>query len=146
MSARLACAMARGLRRPNANKFLCRGDGDVRRDRRESALVAGPRAAHSSRRKVMAMYDSNLDNIWPVEIKFVEDETHTHATARAQLRGGETIAATGDAYRNPTDARQPMIGEEIAAARALISLGSELLHTASMQIEQVTHRPVHLER
>jgi hypothetical protein len=90
------------------------------------------------------MYDSNLDNIWPVEIKFVEDETHTHATARAQLRGGETIAATGDAYRNPKDPRQPMIGEEIAAARALISLGSELLHAASMRIEQVTNRPVHL--
>jgi hypothetical protein len=92
----------------------------------------------------MAMYDSNLDNIWPVEIKFVEDDIHTHATARAQLRGGETLAATGDAYRNPTDARQPMIGEEIAAARALISLGTELLHAASMRIEQVTHRPVHL--
>jgi Domain of unknown function (DUF1876) len=90
------------------------------------------------------MYDSSLDNIWPVEIKFVEDETHTHATARAQLRDGETISATGDAYRNPKDPRQPMIGEEIAAARALISLGSELLHAASMRIEQVTHRPVHL--
>ena len=92
----------------------------------------------------MAMYDSNLDNIWPVEIKFVEDDIHTHATARVQLRGGETLAATGDAYRNPTDARQPLIGEEIAAARALISLGTALLHAASMRIEQVTYRPVHL--
>jgi len=90
------------------------------------------------------MYDSNLDNVWPVEIKFVEDTTHTHSTARVRLRGGETIAATGDAYRNPTDASQPMIGEEIAAARALISLGSALLHAASMRIEQTTDRPVHL--
>ena len=92
----------------------------------------------------MAMYDSNLDNVWPVEIKFTEDDIHTHATARAQLPGGETIAATGDAYRNPTDASQPMVGEEIAAARALISLGSELLHAASVRIEQVTQRPVNL--
>jgi hypothetical protein len=91
------------------------------------------------------MYDSNLDNIWPVEIKFVEDETHTHATARVQLRDDETISSTGDAYRNPKDARQPMIGEEIAAARALISLGSALLQAASMRIEQVTHQPVHLD-
>jgi hypothetical protein len=90
------------------------------------------------------MYDSNLDNIWPVEIKFVEDETHTHATARVLLRDGETISSTGDAYRNPKDARQPMIGEEIAAARALISLGTELLHAASIRIEQVTYQPVHL--
>jgi Domain of unknown function (DUF1876) len=110
----------------------------------ESALVSERRAAHSRDGKVMAMYDSSLDNIWPVEIKFVEDDTHTHASARAQLPGGETIGATGDAYRNPTDARQPMIGEEIAAARALISLGSALLQAASMRIEQVTHRPVHL--
>lgn len=92
----------------------------------------------------MAMYDSNLDNVWPVEIKFSEDDVHTHATARARLRGGETIAATGDAYRNPTEASQPMVGEEIAAARALISLGSALLHAASMRIERVTQRPVNL--
>jgi hypothetical protein len=92
----------------------------------------------------MAMYDSNLDNVWPVEIKFTEDDIHTHATVRVQLPGGETIAATGDAYRNPTDASQPMVGEEIAAARALVSLGSAMLQAASMRIEQVTQRPVHL--
>jgi hypothetical protein len=38
-----------------------------------------------------------------------------------------------------------MIGEEVAAARALVSLGAELLHAASARIEQVTHRPVHLQ-
>ena len=91
------------------------------------------------------MYDSNLDNIWGAEIRFVEDETHTHATVSAQLRDGQTITTTGDAYRNPKDDSQPMVGEEIAAARALIALGTELLQAASRQIEQVTHRPVHLE-
>ena len=91
------------------------------------------------------MYDSNLDNVWHVDIKFVEDETHTHATVTAQLRDGETVTTTGDAYRNPKDASQPVIGEEVAAARGLIALGSELLEAASRQIEQVTHRPVHLE-
>jgi Domain of unknown function (DUF1876) len=100
--------------------------------------------AHPIQWKVIAMYDSNLDNIWHVEVKFVEDETHTHATVRAQLRDGETMTTHGDAYRNPKDASQPMIGEEIAAARALIALGTELLEAASARIEQVTHRPVHL--
>jgi hypothetical protein len=90
------------------------------------------------------MYDSNLDNIWPVEIRFTEDDVHTHATVRAQLRDGETMTATGDAYRNPRDSSQPMVGEEIAAARALITLGTELLHAASTRIEQATHKPVHL--
>jgi hypothetical protein len=96
--------------------------------------------------KVIAMYDRNLDNNWHVEIEFDEDDTHTHATLRAQIGGDETITALGDAYRHPKDARQPMIGEEIAAARGLIALGTELLQRASRQIEQVTHQPVHLYR
>jgi Domain of unknown function (DUF1876) len=90
------------------------------------------------------MYDSNLENIWHVEIEFAEDEVHTHATVRAQLRGGEQVTTTGDAYRNPKDESQPMVGEEIAAARALIALGTELLQTASKQIEKATQHPVHL--
>jgi Domain of unknown function (DUF1876) len=85
------------------------------------------------------------DNSWNVEIRFAEDDVHTHATVRAQL-GDETLTATGDAYRNPRDDSQPMVGEEIAAARALIALGTELLHAASMRIEQATHRSVHLNR
>jgi hypothetical protein len=92
------------------------------------------------------MYDKNSDNVWSVEIKFDEDETHTHASVRAQLRDGQTMTTTGDAYRNPRDASEPMIGEEIAAARGLIALGSELLQAASARIEQATHHPVHLYR
>lgn len=92
------------------------------------------------------MSDRNADNIWNVEIRFSEDDVHTHATVRAQLRDDETLTTTGDAYRNPRDDSQPMVGEEIAAARALIALGTELLHAASTRIEQATHRPVHLNR
>ena len=92
------------------------------------------------------MYDKNLDTTWHVEIDFDEDETHTHATVRAQRGDGETVTTRGDAYRNPKDGSQPMIGEEIAAARGLIALGTELLQSASSRIEQVTHRPVHLYR
>jgi len=66
------------------------------------------------------MYDKNLDTKWHVEIEFDEDETHTHATVRAQRGDGETVTTLGDAYRNPRDGSQPMIGEEIAAARGLV--------------------------
>jgi Domain of unknown function (DUF1876) len=90
------------------------------------------------------MYDKDLENSWHVDIKFSEDETHTHASVRAELRDGAMVTTFGDAYRNPRDASQPMVGEEIAAARGLIALGTELLQIASKQIEQVTHRPVHL--
>lgn len=86
------------------------------------------------------------DNSWNVEIRFAEDDVHTHATVRARLGDDDTLTATGDAYRNPRDDSQPMVGEEIAAARAFIALGTELLHAASIRIEQATHRSVHLNR
>ncbi len=83
-------------------------------------------------------------NSWRVDIDFDEDETHTRATVRAEVRDAETVIAHGDAYRNPKDTNQPLIGEEIAAARGLIALGSQLLQQAAARVEQVTHRPVHL--
>jgi hypothetical protein len=81
---------------------------------------------------------------WTVEIDFDEDDTHTHATARAKVRGENALTASGDAYRNPRDQSRPVIGEEIAAARALIALSTELLQSAALQIEQETHHPVHI--
>jgi Domain of unknown function (DUF1876) len=92
------------------------------------------------------MYDKELNPNWRIEITFDEDETHTHATVRADRDYGEPLTARGDAYRNPMDSSQPMVGEEIAAARGLIALGSELLQSASARIEQSTHQPVHLYR
>jgi hypothetical protein len=92
----------------------------------------------------MAMYGKKLETDWHLDITFDEDETHTHATVRAELGDGETMTALGDAFRNPKDVSQPLIGEEIAAARALISLGTDLLHRASARIEAVTRHPVHL--
>ena len=90
------------------------------------------------------MYDKDLSSNWHIEIDFDEDETHTHATVRAQRADGATVTTLGDAYRNPKDSGQPMIGEEIAAARGLIALGTELLQDASSRRDQTTHQPVHL--
>ena len=92
------------------------------------------------------MYDKVMDNIWHIDVEFAEDDTHTHATVRATRDDGETVTALGDAYRNPKDSGLPLIGEEIAAARALIALGAQLLQRASSRIEQTTHQPVQLHR
>jgi hypothetical protein len=92
------------------------------------------------------MYDKILDDVWHLDIEFDEDATHTHATVRATLADGDTLEAMGDSFRNPKDLSQPMIGEEIAAARALIALGTDLLHRAGARIEAVTRHPVHLVR
>jgi len=90
------------------------------------------------------MYDRDLTNVWQIEIRFEEDETHTHATVRVDFDDGDSMTAVGDAFRNPKDPSQPMIGEEIAAARSLIALGTDLLHRAGSRIEAVTRHPVHL--
>ena len=90
------------------------------------------------------MYDRVLDNDWHIDIEFDEDDTHTHATVRARLCDDDEMTAIGDAFRTPRDVNQPMIGQEIAAARALIALGTDLLHRAGARIEAVTRHPVHL--
>ncbi|MEB3021204.1 dsRBD fold-containing protein [[Mycobacterium] crassicus] len=92
------------------------------------------------------MYDRDLTTRWRAEIEFDEDDTHTHATLRMEFGDGQGMTTRGDAYRHPGDGSQPMVGEEIAAARALIALGTALLGTASAQIEQATHHLVHLYR
>ena len=79
------------------------------------------------------------------EHEFFEADVHTHASAHARLRD-DTLTTTGDAYRNPKDPSAPLVGEEIAAARALIALGTDLLMAASANIEKSTHHPVHLYR
>jgi len=109
------------------------------------ALVNGLREEHAYLGKVIDMYDKDLTNKWHVEIEFFEDDVHTHASAHARLRD-DTLTTTGDAYRNPRDPSAPLVGEEIAAARALIALGTDLLMAASADIEKSTQRPVHLYR
>ena len=52
------------------------------------------------------------------------------------------MTARGDAYRNPIDSNQPLVGEEIAAARALIDLGSQLLQAAAAQMSRSLTNPL----
>ncbi|GID91580.1 DUF1876 domain-containing protein [Amorphoplanes digitatis] len=86
-----------------------------------------------------------LTRTWTVEITINEheDEGRTHAAAvlhsmRPLLRG------EGDAHRSPRDREVPEIGDELATARALADLAYKLLDVAAGDIEQFTHRPVHL--
>ena len=101
-----------------------------------------PRQAAPVMGKVISMQSTG----WHVIIEFDEDDRHTRATATARVREDRPMTARGDAYRNPSDSNQPLVGEEIAAARALIDLGTQLLQAAAAQIEQVTNQPAHLVR
>jgi hypothetical protein len=60
-----------------------------------------------------------------VSLEVVEEGPTTHATARLEIDGDE-LTGTGKARRNPDDPDRPMIGDELAIARALLVLAREL--------------------
>ena len=70
-----------------------------------------------------------------LSIHLVENETDTVATAVLDLRG-DHFEAKGKARRNPVDPLKPLIGEELAIARALRSLEGQITETAEEKIEQ----------
>jgi hypothetical protein len=81
--------------------------------------------------------------IWTVEIIIDEHENRTRAEARLVTDGTE-YAGRGTARLNPSDRNVPLIGDELAAARALSELSHRLLHAAADDIESVTAEPAHL--
>jgi hypothetical protein len=60
-----------------------------------------------------------------VNLEVIEEGHTTNATARLVI-AGEELAATGKAQRSPDDPDRPMIGDELAIARALLVLAREL--------------------
>jgi hypothetical protein len=73
-----------------------------------------------------------------------EDELRTHARARLQAGDRADLLGEGTARRNPSDREVPVIGDELAVARALSDLAHNLLDAAANDIEAITSRPAHL--
>ncbi len=69
-----------------------------------------------------------------IEVGIDEDATTTLVHATLKLRG-EHFNATGRAKRNPIDPSIPLIGEELALARALGSLEEQIIDSAYAKIE-----------
>jgi hypothetical protein len=69
-----------------------------------------------------------------IEIGIDEDDTVTLVHAVLDLRG-DHFTATGRARRNPIDTNVPLIGEELALARALGSLEDQIIDTAYAKID-----------
>lgn len=78
-----------------------------------------------------------------IEVVVEEDPERTEARASLDLRGRE-FGGWGRARRNPADPNIPMIGEELAVARALYDLSHHLMDAAASAIEEYEGRPVHL--
>jgi hypothetical protein len=86
---------------------------------------------------------SSGERVWTVEVIFTEDEDRTRADAR-MLGGHGEWHGWGRARRNPTDANVRLIGEELAAARALSDLSHQLIDAAAYTIEAFEGKPAHL--
>lgn len=75
------------------------------------------------------------DVMWHVEVAFSEDGDRTRADAIVEL-AGQRFHGFGQARRAPGDPQVPIVGEELAAARALSDLSHKLLDTAAERIER----------
>lgn len=80
---------------------------------------------------------------WQLAIEFAENDPATRADVVLDV-GDRRLHGWGRAVRNPDDADVPLIGEEIAAARALIRLAHQLLGAAESDIEEIEQHPVHI--
>ncbi|WP_406094247.1 DUF1876 domain-containing protein [Kitasatospora purpeofusca] len=80
---------------------------------------------------------------WHIEMEFREEGPRTAAAALLRLGDGSELRAHGFTSRHPSDPEQLKVGEEIAAARALNDLASQLLTKAHGEIQQVGPIPTH---
>jgi hypothetical protein len=85
------------------------------------------------------------DQNWRVSIAFTEDADRTRADATLEL-ASQTFHGVGHAKRAPDDPSVPVIGQDLAAARALSDVSHQLLHAAAERIESFEGHPVTLPR
>jgi hypothetical protein len=78
-----------------------------------------------------------------VNLEVIEEGHLTSATASLMIEG-EELTATGKAQRNPDDPDRPMIGDELAVARALLVLARELGHKVDEGVAAYEGHQVHV--
>jgi len=70
-----------------------------------------------------------------INMHLSEDQSNTLAFATLTLRG-DHFESAGRAKRNPQDPPMPVVGEELAIARALAGLQSQIFEAANEKIER----------
>jgi Domain of unknown function (DUF1876) len=81
------------------------------------------------------------DQMWRVQIAFTEEADRTRADAILEL-ASQRFHGFGQAKRAPEDPSVPVIGQDLAAARALSDLSHQLLQAAAERIEEFEGHPV----
>lgn len=73
---------------------------------------------------------------WDVQVFLSEQDGTTHALARLLSSRPEHLSGTGTARLSPEDdVDVAEVGYELAAGRALVNLGEQLLHVAEDDVE-----------
>ena len=80
---------------------------------------------------------------WTADIVFEETEDATDARITIHMDGAECVGR-GSARRNPHDPSIPLIGEELAAARAFADLSHKLVDESAQILEVHLGRHVEL--
>jgi hypothetical protein len=81
------------------------------------------------------------DQMWRVDIAFTEEGERTRADAILEL-ASQRFHGFGQAKRAPEDPSVPVIGQDLAAARALSDVSHQLLQAAAERIEEFEGHPV----
>lgn len=81
--------------------------------------------------------------VWTAEITFTEDEDRTRADAHMRAADRDWHG-WGRSRRNPSDPDVPVVGEELAAGRALESLSDQLVEAAAFGVAEFEGHPVRL--
>lgn len=85
------------------------------------------------------------DKTWTIDITIDERDRRTRAKAALAI-GQSRLVGVGFARRDPADPEVTVIGDELAAARALRDLANQLVATTSRDIENAMPQPVRLAR
>jgi len=103
-------------------------------------------SGHAQRRSPSRPSAGHLaGRVWAVEVVFTEDDDRTRADAL--LHGGDERGhGWGRATRDPDDPDVPVVGEEVAAARALADLSRQLLASATERVGRLEGQPVRIHR
>jgi hypothetical protein len=84
-----------------------------------------------------------LEPMWHVDVALSLVDDRTRADAIVEF-AGRRFHGWGQAKRSPGDPSVPVVGEELAAARALSDLSHQLIVAAAQRIEDYEGRPVSL--
>ena len=120
----------------NESLFFPGPDAHVEHVQRENGGTVGQQSSASS--------GSEPTKRWRVDIYLYEDRDSTAANAVLHSDVPAPLDVRGEARRSPADPEMPMVGDEVAAARALRQLADRLLEMASSDLSDAEGHPVSL--